>query len=119
MWCCVSPLVFRCLRAFRTLMFTDDTALPTAGCLRDLAPSLVLQHCFSRLPASIKAPAERSGVSPNQYSRWLDQHTAADVTRSVASTLEAARDEVAAAAAADDGQAAVIGLMKQLCGMEV
>jgi basic membrane lipoprotein Med (substrate-binding protein (PBP1-ABC) superfamily) len=70
-----------------------------------------------RLPGSIKTPAGRSGVSMSQFSKWLDQHSATDVGRSVASALEAAKADVVAAAAAGPGPAAVIALMRQLCGM--
>ena len=33
-----------------------------------------------RLPASIKAPHERSGLSAVQYSMWLDTHGVQEVT---------------------------------------
>lgn len=78
--------------------------------------SSVLHTC--RLPSIIQTPAERSGVSPAQYSRWLDQHTAADVARSVASALQAAKEEVSAAEASGPGAKAVIALIRQLAVME-
>ncbi|KAF8065824.1 COG5 [Scenedesmus sp. PABB004] len=105
----------RCLRAFRALLFTDDAALPGAACLRELPPALVLQHCFSRLPAGVETPAERAGMTPQQFSRWLDQHPAADVIARVAAALDG--DAAAAAAAASPGAAAVLGVMRQLCGL--
>jgi hypothetical protein len=52
-----------------------------------------------------------------QFSRWMDQHSGADVARHVASALEAARPEVDAAKAAGAGSAAVLALMQQLCVM--
>jgi hypothetical protein len=70
-----------------------------------------------RLPASIQTPAERSGLSQAQFSRWLDQHTTADVARGVANALQAAKADVEAAAQGSEGQAAVLAVMKQLCGM--
>jgi hypothetical protein len=69
-----------------------------------------------RLPESIQTPAERSGLTPAQFSRWLDQHSTADVARGVANALQAAKADVAAAEAASEGQRAVLDVMKQLCG---
>jgi hypothetical protein len=69
------------------------------------------------LPAAIQTPAERSGMTLRQFSRWMDQHSGADVARHVASALEAARPEVDAAKAAGAGSAAVLALMQQLCVM--
>jgi hypothetical protein len=43
-----------------------------------------------RLPGAIKAPHQRSGLTPAQYSHWLDQHSAGDVARSVRGALQAA-----------------------------
>ncbi|WIA37300.1 hypothetical protein OEZ86_014238 [Tetradesmus obliquus] len=108
----------RCLRAFRALLFAEDSSLPGAACLKDLPASLVLHHCFSRLPPSIQSPAELSGMAPQQYSKWLDQHSSADVAARVAAALQAARGEAAAVAAADAGKAAVLAVMRQLCGVE-
>jgi hypothetical protein len=73
--------------------------------------------CARRLPDSIQTPAERSGLSPAQFSRWLDQHTTADVARGVANALQAAKAEVAAAEQGSEGQRAVLDVMKQLCGV--
>ncbi|WIA17060.1 hypothetical protein OEZ85_013963 [Tetradesmus obliquus] len=108
----------RCLRAFRALLFAEHSSLPGAACLKDLPASLVLHHCFSRLPPSIQSPAELSGMAPQQYSKWLDQHSSADVAARVAAALQAARGEAAAVAAADAGKAAVLAVMRQLCGVE-
>jgi hypothetical protein len=49
--CCVgvcAVCLCRCLRAFRALLFTEDTALARAACLQDMPPGLVLLHAFSR-----------------------------------------------------------------------
>jgi len=76
---------------------------------------LSLLHC--RLPDSIQTPWERSGLSAAQFSRWLDQHSTADVARGVANALQAAKADVAAAEAGSEGFRAVLGVMKQLCGV--
>lgn len=62
-------------------------------------------------------PAELSGMAPSQYSKWLDQHSNSDVAARVASALEAAKSEVAAAAT-EPGKAAIVKLMRQLCGLD-
>jgi shikimate 5-dehydrogenase len=58
-------------------------------------------------------PHTRSGLTPVQYSRWMDQHTAADVARSVAAALEAGK--AAAAEVTDPGKQHVLRVMQQLC----
>jgi Tfp pilus assembly protein FimT len=57
-------------------------------------------------------------MAPQQYSKWLDQHSSADVAARVAAALQAAKGEAAAAAAGDAGKAAVLAVMRQLCGVE-
>ncbi|GBF91082.1 hypothetical protein Rsub_03938 [Raphidocelis subcapitata] len=103
----------RCLRGFRALLFVEDAALDTgAAPVRDLPSGIALHHLFSRLPASIQSPHERSGLTPAQYSKWLDQHDLADVARGVAAALEAAQP--AAAALDDPAQRTVLLVMQQL-----
>jgi hypothetical protein len=68
---------------------------------------------WRRLPASIQSPHERSGLTPAQYSKWLDQHELVDVARGVAAALEAAQP--AAAALEDPAHRAVLSAMQQLC----
>lgn len=45
---------------------------------------------LDRLPESIPAPHQRSGLTPAQYSHWLDSHTQDDVARGVRGALQAA-----------------------------
>ena len=52
--------------------------------------STVALHLFSRLPPTIANPYQRTGISAKQFSQWMDQHTQADVMRSIADTLAAA-----------------------------
>ena len=76
-----------------------------------------------RLPAQVSAPHERSGLSPVQYSRWLDQHSEGELLKSVASALEGAQSWVnqqqqggaGGGAGITAGQVGVLQLMKQLC----
>jgi hypothetical protein len=80
-----------------------------------------------RLPAQVAAPHERSGLSPQQYSRWLDQHSEAELMKSVASALEAAQPWLSQqqqqqqqqspgeGSGVTPGQRDVLQVMKQLC----
>ncbi|GAX78041.1 hypothetical protein CEUSTIGMA_g5483.t1 [Chlamydomonas eustigma] len=79
---------FRVVKAFRALMFQDTSGVLTSPLIRELPATIILHHLFSRLPASIKAPHERSGLSLSQYSLWLDQHTESDVFMSVEGALD-------------------------------
>lgn len=90
---------------------------PVLVCVCAIPHSNTQNQQTTRLPEGIQTPAERSGLSPSQFSRWLDQHSTADVARGVANALQAAKVEVAAAEASSEGQRAVLGVMKQLCGM--
>jgi hypothetical protein len=44
---------------------------------RTLGPSLACRRCPAprRLPAGVQLPHQRSGLTPAQYSHWLDSHT--------------------------------------------
>lgn len=66
-----------------------------------------------RLPSSVQAPHERSALTPAQYSRWLDAHSAADVVRGVSAALDAAKGAVAGTE--DLGQRNILLVMAQLC----
>ncbi len=59
---------YRVLRAFRTLLFLPTADVPASPALADLPASLALHHLFSRLPLSVRAPHERSGLTPAQVS---------------------------------------------------
>ncbi|PNH03954.1 Conserved oligomeric Golgi complex subunit 5 [Tetrabaena socialis] len=66
-----------------------------------------------RLPAAVQAPHERSGLTPAQYSLWLDTHGPLECVRSVAGALAAAP---AGAVAAAGGEAVdALAAMKRLC----
>lgn len=56
----------------------------------------------------MQAPHERSGLSPSQYSLWMDSHTQGEVMRGVRSAVEAAEGELRAAGPAAQEVASVI-----------
>ncbi|GLI63871.1 hypothetical protein VaNZ11_006987 [Volvox africanus] len=110
---------FRAVKAFRALLFTSVGDIGSNPLLAELPPAITLQHLFSRLPASIVAPQERSGLTPLQYSLWLDSHSAEDCLRGIAAALVAA--PAMAIAAPDggnglDGEAReALAVMRRIC----
>ncbi len=68
--------------------------------------------CARRLPDDVKAPHQRSGLTPQQYSLWLDQHSGEEVVRSVRGALQGAE---AVKARQDPAAAAVLDAMAKLC----
>ncbi|GLC41103.1 hypothetical protein PLESTM_001156100 [Pleodorina starrii] len=108
---------YRAVKAFRSLLFTAAPDIGSNPLLGELPPDITLQHLFSRLPASIQAPQERSGLTPLQYSLWLDSHSAEECLRGIAAALAAAP---AAAAVAEGvyggGEAAeALVVMRRMC----
>ncbi|KAL6762845.1 component of oligomeric golgi complex 5 [Haematococcus lacustris] len=81
---------YRVLKAFRSLIFSQPDAVLVSPLLRELPPSIVVHHLFGRLPASFQAPHERSGLSPAQYSLWLDSHSTDEVLRGIQTSLDVA-----------------------------
>ncbi len=76
------------------------------------AKTLPLPTPPRRLPPSIKAPHERSGLTPLQYSLWLDSHPPEEVLRSVGAALAAAGP----GAEGLEGEARdALGVMRKLC----
>lgn len=89
----------------------ETPAILGSPLLRDLPTPLALSHLFSRLPPSVKAPHERSGLSAAQYSMWLDEHGAAEVVASVGDALGAAEAE----GKVGEAERQVVDLMRALC----
>ena len=78
-------------RAFRALLFAPASDIGPATPTAAVPVATALLHCFSRLPDTIRAPWERSGVSVRQFSQWLDQHSEAEALRSIADSIAGAR----------------------------
>ncbi|KXZ51911.1 hypothetical protein GPECTOR_11g39 [Gonium pectorale] len=107
---------YRAVKAFRALLFTPSAGIASNPLLAELPPTVTLHHLFSRLPVAIQAPHERSGLTPVQYSLWLDSHTPEECVRSVAAALAAAPAAVLAEAAADAEAAEALTAMRRMCG---
>lgn len=71
------------LRGFRTLLFVENGALSGAEVVSSLPKVTVLLHLFSRLPAAVPMPHQRTGVAAGQYSKWLDQHSTEEAVESI------------------------------------
>ncbi|GIL71669.1 hypothetical protein Vretimale_885 [Volvox reticuliferus] len=110
---------YRAVKAFRALLFTSAGDIGSNPLLAELPPAITLQHLFSRLPASIEAPQERSGLTPLQYSLWLDSHSAEDCLRGIAAALAAAPATAIAgpdgAAGSDDEAREALAVMRRIC----
>ena len=59
-------LPFNILRAFRRLLFLETSEVPTSPLLRELPPSVVLHHLYSRAPAALQSPHVRDNFTPAQ-----------------------------------------------------
>lgn len=98
------------LRSFRSLLFLDSPSLLTASSPPPLPLTVLLLHLFSRLPLAILTPAQRSKVSPKQYSHWLDAHSPAEALASLGAALDAADTR---ALAPEDER--LVAYMQKLC----
>ena len=66
----------------------------------------------------MQAPHQRSGLTPLQYSLWLDSHTSEECLRSIGAALAAAPSAAAVSTAAgEDGAEAAeaLAVMKRMC----
>ncbi|KAK3243297.1 hypothetical protein CYMTET_47037 [Cymbomonas tetramitiformis] len=79
---------YRSLRAFRPLLFLDTAQVPSSPLLHELPISVVMHHLYTRGPKELVSPHMRAGLSPAQYSLWLDQHTPEEVWKGVKGTLD-------------------------------
>ena len=80
---------YRALRAFRPLLFVEPpAAIESSPLLAELPVAVVLHHLYARAPEALLSPHVQSGLSPAQYSRWLDQHSERDLWERVQSSLD-------------------------------
>ncbi|KAJ1343648.1 hypothetical protein BSLG_001796 [Batrachochytrium salamandrivorans] len=67
----------RSMRAFRHLLFMDQTEILNAHQLTHLSPVIVIHHIIGRSDGAIPLPMQVFGWSAIEYSAWLDSHTLA------------------------------------------
>lgn len=106
----------RTLRALRRLLFVEDEALEAeipSMIMKDIQRSTVLHHLFSRLPAGIESPYTKNGLTPAQYSLWLDNHTEDETVSFIGTALKSGLAK--AKSKGEDGlEGVVVELMERL-----
>ncbi|KAJ9521259.1 hypothetical protein QJQ45_022970, partial [Haematococcus lacustris] len=71
------------------------------------------RHNLALLPASFQAPHERSGLSPAQYSLWLDSHSTDEVLRGIQTSLDVAGRSASEAAGPEAQE--IVQVITSLC----
>ena len=79
---------FRALRAFKHLIFLETSVLGSSPILRELPPSVILHHLYSRAPSELESPMKSKKLTPIQYSLWLDSQPEEQVWKGIKSTLD-------------------------------
>ena len=100
----------RALRALRRLLFVSTPALAASPLLPELPPSAAAHLVIGRGPPALEAPHTRAGLTPAQYSLWLDEHTPAEAAAFVRKAVEAC----AGRAAGQPGADALLPLLRAL-----
>lgn len=79
---------YRALRALRPVIFLETSQLESSPLLQDLPPSAILHHLYSRAPDELQSPMQRSQLTPQQYSLWLDSQGEDQIWRGIKATLD-------------------------------
>ncbi|KAL6543351.1 Conserved oligomeric Golgi complex subunit [Orobanche hederae] len=79
---------YRALRAFRPVIFLETSQLGSSPLLRDLPPSVVLHHLYSRAPEDLQSPLQRNKLTPLQYSLWMDSQGEDQIWKGIKATLD-------------------------------
>lgn len=106
---------FRGLRALRPLLFAGDDKVAAAAevAAQALPKVYVASHLLSRGPDSLQSPMSRSGLTPTQYSAWLDQHSAAEAQRSFGLAVQSSSSP----SPSDTIESEIAQLILQLCNL--
>lgn len=102
---------YKAFRAFRALLFLETGNIQGSPVLKELPRSVVLHHLFSRAPPGLMSPYVRSGLSPSQYSHWIDQQSIEGVVMGIQACLEACQSK----AKDQKGFQEVYPVMLELC----
>lgn len=81
--------IYPTLKALKTLLFTETSALGGSSVLQDMPRIHVLHHLFSRAPLELQSPYARMGLPASKYNTWLDEHTEDEAMEAVRETLSA------------------------------
>ncbi|CAG8508079.1 745_t:CDS:10 [Ambispora leptoticha] len=67
---------YKALRAFRQLLFLDNSQLVSTQHTSAVPPLILIHHIIVRSPLNtLQLPHKNFGWSEAEYSRWLDEHT--------------------------------------------
>lgn len=77
------------LRSLRPFLFLETSAIAGSPLAQQLPATTVLHHLYSRAPVQLQPPHERSGLTPAQYSLWLDQHSMPEALEQIRGALDA------------------------------
>lgn len=81
--------IYPALKALKTLLFTETSALGGSTVLQDMPRIHVLHHLFSRAPLELQSPYARMGLPASKFNAWLDEHTEDDAMEAVRESLSA------------------------------
>lgn len=104
---------YRALRALKTLFFQETSKIESCPLLQDLPRSVVLHHLYSRAPEELESPMQRTKLTPNQYSLWLDSQGEEQIWKGIKATLDDYGSKISARG--DKEYSPVYPLMLQLC----
>ncbi|KAG6466229.1 conserved oligomeric Golgi complex subunit 5-like [Zingiber officinale] len=79
---------YRALRAFRPIIFLETDQLAGSPLLKDLPPSVILHHLYSRAPDELQSPLQSNQLTPKKYSIWLDSHGEDQIWKGIKATLD-------------------------------
>ncbi|KAK1261004.1 hypothetical protein QJS04_geneDACA018079 [Acorus gramineus] len=79
---------YRALRAFRPIIFLETAQLDGSPLLKELPPSVVLHHLYSRGPEELQSPWQKNQVTLLSYSLWLDKQGEEQIWRGIKVTLD-------------------------------
>lgn len=80
--------VQRALRSFRHLLFTETPDVLASPLAREVPATLLAHHLLSRAGGALPTPMARHGLTPQQYSLWLDNHSPVEVLRGIRQCAE-------------------------------
>lgn len=100
----------RALRAFRRFLFLETSEVEGSPLLKELPRPEVLHHLYSRAPPLLESPHVRSGLTPAQYSLWLDKHSQEEALKFIRTALEACAAKARSAPGHDD----IVPLLRRL-----
>ena len=67
-------LPFNILRAFRRLLFLETRDVLASPLLKELLPSVLLHHLYSRAPDALQSPHVRHNFTPAQVCMHVDMY---------------------------------------------